>query len=696
VVTQPGVDIPSDPTTPELTRIGALLGTPSYMSPEQAAGRGYEARSDIYSLAIVLYELVTGVRPLVRQTLEGTLAAAIAGAVPTASSVAAGRDIPRALDHVLARALAVRPEDRYPDMRSFALALRAVEDQRAAARRGRMWPLGIAVIGVAAVAAGAVAVVRVGAAREEERSPEPGITVAKLRRLTFDPGCEELPSMWPDGKAVLFDGVIDGDTELFRLELDGDRRVRLTQSPGWDMAGAVSPDGKWIAYVHYGDRGRQLMVMEWNGHAAGEPRSLGISRGYPTWTRAGEIVYGDDRGQLFALAPTAGAHERRIASLGGGVIVTQAYELADGFLYGSHRTLSDANLSVGRIGPDGSAREIEGVKAIDSLGVVVDAGRGGFYIGRVAATGNELRWRDLAGDRIEDISGLPFPYGGVTVSPARDRMVLSTCRQMWHIGRLLPGNRFEPFEARPDWDDSQIQPLGDGRFAVVSDRSGTSQIWIVDPGRGEPRLLISQPSAQVAVSPDGARLAWAGLEEGAGIHVTELASGTSRRLTDGARDDAPRFSRDGATVYFARGGPEGMRIHRMAVAGGNPQPVSPPDVIGFDVSPVDDRLLWLARGGQGRTIMTAVAGGEPQAVPQVAVADYTSPRFAPDGKRAWVVRGGTDLIEITVDGSAPARVVWHTSNEAIGHVAPAPGGAGWIGALALYEGDLHLAEGRFR
>ncbi|HEU5055548.1 MAG TPA: protein kinase [Kofleriaceae bacterium] len=682
--------------TPEMTRVGALLGTPSYMSPEQASGRGYEARSDIYSLAIVLYELVTQVRPLVRGTLEGTLVAAIAGGVPPASSVAPQREIPRSLDQVLSRALAVRPEDRWPDMRSFAAALRGVEEELIAARRGRLLPIGVAVVGIAALAAGGVAIVRVGAAREKEEPP-PAIEIAKVRRLTFDSGCEELPSMWPDGKAVLFDGVVDGDTELFRLELDSGERQRLTYSPGWDLAGAVSPDARWIAYIHYGDRGRELMVIPWGGRApAGPPRALGISRGYPTWTRRGELIYSNDRGQLFAVAPDGKSPERQIASLGGGLIVTQAHDVAGGFLYGSRSTISEAPMRVGLIRPDGSLRELGGLEAIDSVGVAIDAARDGFYFARLTATGYQLQWRNLEGDRVEDLAGLPFPHGGVTVSPARDRMVLSTCRQVWHVGRLRPGDEFEPFETRPDWNDQDLQSLGGPRYALVSDRSGTSQIWIIEEGR-QPRLLVAEPSGHLAVSPDRQRLAWTGLPGGqVGIHVVDLATGARTRVTEGPTDDLPRFSRDGTSIYFLRGAADGVRIHLAPAAGGAARAVSEADVVGFDVSPVDDRLLWLARGAQGRTIMLAAPGGAPQAVPGVAVSEYTSPRFAPDGKRAWVVRGGSELVEVVLDGSAPARVVWRSRNEAIGNLSVDPAGEGWIGELALYEGDLHLAEGRFR
>ena len=703
VLTQPGwpeTQSASQPGggTPEVTRVGALLGTPSYMSPEQAAGRGYEARSDIYSLAIVLYELVTQVRPLVRQTLEGTLTAAITGGIATASSVAPHRDIPRSLDQVLARALAVRAEDRWPDMRSFAAALRAVEEELAAARRGRLWPAAIAVVGIAALAAGGIAIVRVGAARQEEQPPAPpGIRIDKVRRLTFDSGCEELPSMWPDGKAVVFDGVVDGDTELFRLDLDTGERVRLTRSPGWDRAGAVSPDARWIAYLHYGDRGRQLMVIPWQGGAAGEPRALGISRGYPTWTRAGEVLYSNDRGQLFAVAPDGTTPERRIASLGGGLIVGQAHDIDDGFLYGTHSTIAELPMRGGLIRPDGSVRELSGLEAVDSVGIALDGARQGFYFARSTATGHQLHWRNLEGDQVEDLVGLPFPHGGITVSPVRDRMVLSTCRQVWHVGRLRPGDTFEPFETRPDWNDQDLMSLGGSRFALVSDRSGTSQIWIVEAGR-EPRLLVGEPSGHIAASPDRQLVAWTSLPAGGavGIHVIDLATGSRKRLTEGDTDDRARFSRDGASIFFLRSAADGIRIHQVSVAGGAARAVSDADVVGFDVSPVDDRLLWVARGAQGRTLMVAAPGEAPQLVPGLPVSEYMSPRFAPDGRRAWVVRGGTELVEVTLDGTAAPRVVWRTSNEAIGAVSADPDGEGWIGELALYEGDLHLVEGRFR
>jgi hypothetical protein len=690
VVTQPGG---RGPLGPDLTRTGAVLGTPSYMSPEQAAGRDYDARSDIYSLAIVVYELSTGVRPLVRETLEATLAAAIAGDVPPPSRAAPGRHLPRSLDRVLGRALAPRQEDRYPDMRAFAAAIQEVERELAPVKRRVLLPVGVAVIGIAGLVAGGIAVVRGRADGDEERSV---MSVDQLRRLTFDRGCEEMPGLWPDGRAVVFDGIVDGDTELFRLDLESGERTQLTRRPGWDIAGAVSPDGRWIAFVSYGERGRVLMVMEWREGGPGEARAIGISRGFPTWSSAGEIVYSDDRGRIFAIAPTAGAHERQLADVGGGgMVITQAHQVSSGILYGARSAISDSLLRVGVVGEDGRARELAGPIAVDSLGVAIDSERTGFYFGRVTATGFQVRWRSIEGDESEDLAGLPFPYGGLAVAASGDRMVLSTCRQVTQVGRV-EGGVFHPIEARREWNDSGLQPLGGGRYAVSSDRSGSNQIWILEPDQ-EPRVLVTQPSVHATASADGKFLAWTGMSDGPhGIHITEIATGRSRRLTEVDGDDRARFSARGDRVFFLRGGAEGVRIHEVPFAGGAARPVSEPDVIGFDVSPVDDRLLWLARGAQGRTLMIGPAGGPSAVVPGVPVADYNTPRFAGDARVAWLVRGGNELIEVTLDGSASIRSVWSSSNEAIEDVRADPDGAGWLAELAVYEGDLHLAEGRFR
>jgi len=105
-----------------LTNIPMIIGTPDYMAPEQAAGkRDIDARADQFSLAVVAYQMLTGVQPFEHDDLAETLRRVQTLDVPPASRVA--RWISPVFDHVLARALSKEPAERYPDVLSFARTL---------------------------------------------------------------------------------------------------------------------------------------------------------------------------------------------------------------------------------------------------------------------------------------------------------------------------------------------------------------------------------------------------------------------------------------------------------------------------------------------------------------------------------------------------------------------------------------------
>jgi serine/threonine-protein kinase len=109
-----------------LTREGMVFGTPEFMSPEQAQGKILDARSDIYSLAVILYELITGKLPFdARTPMEFVTLHVQAAPIPLATR-APSRSFPVGLQQVLDRAMAKRPEDRYQTAGEFASALKAV------------------------------------------------------------------------------------------------------------------------------------------------------------------------------------------------------------------------------------------------------------------------------------------------------------------------------------------------------------------------------------------------------------------------------------------------------------------------------------------------------------------------------------------------------------------------------------------
>jgi eukaryotic-like serine/threonine-protein kinase len=119
--------------TSELTAAGEFFGTPSYMSPEQAASGTVDGRSDLFSLGSVLYLLLTGRRAFDAQGVAAILARVAHQDPPPPSRVAPG--VPADVDYVIARALAKDPDQRYPDARRLAEDLSDVLDGRPARHR---------------------------------------------------------------------------------------------------------------------------------------------------------------------------------------------------------------------------------------------------------------------------------------------------------------------------------------------------------------------------------------------------------------------------------------------------------------------------------------------------------------------------------------------------------------------------------
>jgi serine/threonine-protein kinase len=155
-----------------LTATGTIMGTAGYLSPEQAQGQRATSASDLYSLGVVAFELLTGDRPYRRESMTAEAAAHANEPVPSASQRRAS--LPREVDLVFQRALAKRPQHRYPSARAFvdalADALRASEADETvampvpvpppapvASRPSRRWPYVAALLLLGALAGGVLA-----------------------------------------------------------------------------------------------------------------------------------------------------------------------------------------------------------------------------------------------------------------------------------------------------------------------------------------------------------------------------------------------------------------------------------------------------------------------------------------------------------------------------------------------------------
>jgi serine/threonine protein kinase len=188
------------------TRPGVVIGTIAYMSPEQASGKPLDARSDIFSFGVVLYELVAGRRPFTGATDLELLKTVIHGApAPLAEH------IPIALRMVIDKALEKDPAERYQTMRDLVVDLRRVGRQsepvlavptRALSPRSRPWKrlAPFALIGAALAAMLAYWLVGSGSTAE---TPETS-SQWSFSQLTDAPGSEMTPSLSPDDVSLVY------------------------------------------------------------------------------------------------------------------------------------------------------------------------------------------------------------------------------------------------------------------------------------------------------------------------------------------------------------------------------------------------------------------------------------------------------------------------------------------------------------
>jgi serine/threonine protein kinase len=116
----------AEPEIAKLTATGIVLGTPEFMSPEQIRGRPLDARSDVYALGILAFEMLTGELPFQGKNAQEMMIARLKGKARSLREIKS--EMPARLDAVLAKAMSLEPNDRFPSMTAFADALNGAEE----------------------------------------------------------------------------------------------------------------------------------------------------------------------------------------------------------------------------------------------------------------------------------------------------------------------------------------------------------------------------------------------------------------------------------------------------------------------------------------------------------------------------------------------------------------------------------------
>ncbi len=224
-----------------LTETGLAIGTPAYMSPEQAAGeRDLDGRSDLYSLGCVLYEMLAGQPPFTGPTLESVVHQHLT--VEPRAITQLRPAVPATVAAALARALAKTPADRFNPVAQFAEALAATRPAAPAAVPSRTRTMVAGLVAVSLIASAGLLVTSL-------TRGDPALVVGRTVQVTRDPGLEIDPALSPDGALVAYAAGPPTRMQVFVRQVSGGRTIALTSDstrnhrwPRW------SPDGSRIAY----------------------------------------------------------------------------------------------------------------------------------------------------------------------------------------------------------------------------------------------------------------------------------------------------------------------------------------------------------------------------------------------------------------------------------------------------------------
>jgi Tol biopolymer transport system component len=713
---RPGSSSEPDPQSHEtysaLTQPGAVVGTVGYMSPEQLRGEPVDARSDLFALGCVLFEMLAGTRAFARATSAETLAAILKEEpAPPAHQVAPP------LHEVVGRCLVKDRERRFQSAQDVAFALglaagsgRAPASGPAPSRRGRV------AVGGAGLAAAAVLVV-VGAVLWRARGVAP--PVPTVVALTTGALREVSPVISPDGKFVAYMSSAEGRSDLWVQFVGGGTAVNLTEKSGLEFQSNtgiggmdISPDGTSIA-LHAGPhdvpdwlRGVYLIPAPLGGAAQKLVERAAAPRFSPDGTRVVFVRPAPVAGDSIVVIGTDGQGERVLVPPLGGAHLHQPAWASDGaavYFIRSLTTQNRAPTGIWRVPASGGTP----TPFIETLGVAKDPlatpdGVALIYSGDRGGAKLDLWWRPLRGGGERRLTTGAGDYAAPRVSRDGRRLVCEARTPLRSLRVLDPRAPGTPWLALTGARTGDSEPsLAAGRVAFTATRNGNRDIWIGSANGGNLRPLTSGAEGDwsPSLSPDGRQVAFLSDRSGRiGLWIVPSDGGVARHVVDADILDRASWSPDAQRlVYAAPTETDQTALWIVPVSGGTPWRI--PNVQGRapEWSTREDLIAYMGIERPDKSLRLVTSAGEPrhpELAPTVKLVSAAS--WSPDGRRlALAVSPGTGEASVSMLDLDTGRL------ETVAQAAPLSQmlGIGWLPdgrlvfGLAEWESQVLLFDG---
>jgi Tol biopolymer transport system component len=654
-----------------LTSEGSLVGTFLYMAPEQLEGREVDARSDLWALGCVLYEMATG-----RRAFEGKSQASLIGAIMHSEPPPIGATAPAtppALEGLVRACLAKDPEERVQTAHDVKLQLSwigapgsqsgVVAPAELPKRRASREPLAWAVAGVAVVAAALFAWRAMGPGGGGAGG-RGGATAQQIRfTVPVPPAINSmtLPRISPDGSMLAFSAQdSSGMTQVWLRPLNS---LSANALPGTAGAGRPfwSPDSRYLAFV-----------------ADGKLKKVPVAGGPPevvcdapdafdgSWSRGGVILF-DGR--------VGGADGLRQVNASGGVAtpvmppdtsvsVGWPTFLPDGKHYFYLKGHNDGTnrIMVAKLG-EGKGRPLE------ISGSRVEYSPDGYVL--------FVRERTLLAQRFDSgslkVEGDPFPIAedvpassfGLANFSLSDNGILvyrsvnvTLSRLVWldrtgrEIGEVAPAADYRAPALSPDGTRIALRRRDPG--------SGNLDLWVMEPGRGTTTRFTFDPGddGNPVWSPDGSRILWTSFRGGQNGLFVKSASGLGQDefvARTGPNSAALDWSADGSSVLFMDTDPRtGVDLYSVSMTG----PHTPQVILKTDFneqraafSP-DGKWIAYQSDEAGRNEIYVSSFGGAAGKWQVSTSGGTDPCWSWDGRELFYLTTDQRLMSVAISPGA--------------------------------------------
>ncbi len=575
------------PLDQTMTATSVIVGTPSYLSPEQVAGQSHiDHRADIYAFGVLAYELLAGTPPFTGATAAVVMSAHLT--TPPEPLAAVRPDVRPGLATTVMRCLEKKPEDRWPQMSDLLAELDRLSASLLSGGQASRPERSSNLLRAGALLAVLIAITAVWLLLNTRGGDAP-ISIGSLQHVTRDPGLELDPAISPDGRTIAFVAGPPGQRRLYVRQIDGGRNIALTEPdvapsqrrPDW------SPDGTRIVF-QAGQQGIGVRPETRNGALytipalGGAPTLLvpptrnGIAV-TPAWSPDGSrVAYCAEDG--IYVVPAAGGSPRRVLQTSKsvhsprwspdgarlGYVVGGIYFVLGEDQLGNTETsaihIVDVATGADRIVTSGQWLDVSPTWTLDGRGLLFVSSRDG---GR-----DVFRLRLSRGGMPEgDVERVTSGLNAHTISMSNDRTVLAYSSlafraNIWSVPI--------PEQAVASVGDAVQVTFGsektekvvmsyDGRWlAYDSDRSGNADVWKLRLGGGEPEQVTRDPVPEFANdwSPDGQEILFHTIR-GATVRdlMTIRADGTRPAVVAGtsAEEQQGSWGRDGNSIAFSGG-----------------------------------------------------------------------------------------------------------------------------------------------